>query len=166
MTTPVIQTRDLCRTRLWSHLGAAMLALGLFTSPAAAQDHPTSTDRALGNWTFQSVPYRDNSCQMSGKMQIRPSVETGGLSCAFTAVEACIGEDRWIVEQTCEVQQNGNQIAMRSSIINFIESDLVPETYVPDHFVLRIDSASKMSGQLISAITADVEFVRQEENVS
>lgn len=162
MTSP----RSNFATRLSAGLGTATLALGLFAAHAEAQDTDSAINKALGNWAFQSVPYRDDTCQMSGTMQIRPNAETDGLSCAFTAVEACIGEDRWIVEQVCAVEHNGDQIAMRSSIINFIESDLVPGTYMPDHFVLRIDSGSKMSGKLISAVTADVEFVRQEDNVS
>ncbi|MEO9970344.1 MAG: hypothetical protein ABJG15_11090 [Hyphomonadaceae bacterium] len=103
---------------------------------------------------------------MSGTMQIRPDKDKSGLICAFTAVEACIGQDRWIVQQTCAVEHHGDQIAMRSSIINFIQSDIITETYAPDHFILKINSADKMTGRLISAVSAAVEFIRLEENVS
>lgn len=143
------------------------LIAGIFLVPTAlGQQAPKGTERAIGNWRFQSVPYRDHTCQISGTMQIRPDKQTGDLACAFTAVEACIGQDRWIVEQTCSVEKNGDQIAMRSSIINFIESDIIADTYMPDHFVLNIDSADRMSGQLISAVSAAVEFVRLQEIVS
>ena len=99
-------------------------------------------------------------------MRIRPDAETGGLACAFTAVEACIGEDRWIVEQVCSVQQRGNNLSMHSSIINFIEADNFTGSYAPDHFVLTIESASRMSGKIVSSISAGVVFTRQEEAVS
>ena len=99
-------------------------------------------------------------------MQIRPDKDKIGVVCAFTAVEACIGEDRWVVEQTCEVEHHGDQITMRSSIINFIESDVITDTYAPDHFILKINSVDKMTGRLISAVSAAVEFIRLEEIVS
>jgi len=145
-------------------LSATLLSASLST--ASAQSADKGIDRAIGSWSFQSVPYRDETCQMSGTMQIRPDTDSVGLACAFTAVEACIGEDRWIVEQICSVDHNGDQLAMRSSIINFIEADTFTGSYMPDHFVLTIESASRMSGQIISSISAGVEFVRQEEAVS
>lgn len=146
------------------------LLSGGWTS-ASGQSAKNGSERAIGSWSFQSVPYRDDTCQMSGTMHIRPqrdasSLNADGLSCAFTAVEACVGQDRWIVEQICTVEQSANQLSIRSSIVNFIEADTFTGSYLPDHFVLTIESASRMKGQIISSISAGVEFVRQEEAVS
>lgn len=166
MSALVILSQCLFRTTLSVGLGVGLLHLGALYPIANAQQAGAGIDKALGNWTFQSVPYRDNTCQMSGTMQIRPDAKTGTLSCAFTAIEACIGQEQWIVQQTCSVERNGNQIAMRSSIINFIEADVFTDSYMPDHFILNVDSSTKMTGQLISTISAQVEFVKLEENVS
>ena len=103
---------------------------------------------------------------MSGQMQIRPNPQTGGLACAFTAVEACTGQDRWIVEQVCAIEQSGDQLAIRSSIINFVEADEFTGSYQPDHFSLTLASANRMVGQIISSVSASVEFTRQEEALS
>jgi len=153
-----------------SGLGLALTgfltALGVLAPVAEGQTTLTGTDRALGNWAFQSVPYREDTCQMSGTMQIRPGAQAGELACKFTSIEACTGQDAWIVEQTCAIKEYGDQIAMQSSIINFIESDAVTNTYMPDHFLLSIESRTRMTGQLISAVSAAVEFVREQENVS
>ncbi len=151
---------------LFGTLFATLLSGGL--TSASAQ---SGAERAIGSWDFQSVPYRDDTCQMSGTMRIRPDRDasgrsTGELSCAFTAVEACIGQDRWIVEQICTVENSGDQLSISSSIVNFIEADTFTGSYLPDHFVLTIESASRMKGQIISSISAGVEFVRQEEAVS
>ena len=103
---------------------------------------------------------------MSGEMRIRPDPETGGLACAFTAIEACIGQDRWIVEQVCAIEQSGDRLAIQSSIVNFIEADTFTGSYLPDHFTLTIASASRMYGQIISSVSAGVEFIRREEAIS
>ncbi|MEO0882610.1 MAG: hypothetical protein AAFY34_07720 [Pseudomonadota bacterium] len=145
------------RTR--NRLLAGVLAMGI-ALPASAQ-----TD-IVGSWTFETDRYRAGVCQLYGTMKVRTTPEDGKYRCAITAVEDCQNEDRWVVEQTCSAYRAENTLSVRSTIVSFIEADVNPENYVPDHFALEIESSDRMNGSLVSAIIAPVEFRRTTEGIS
>jgi len=109
-------------------LTAAMLTGAIIGAPASAQggsDTFIGPSPIVGSWSFRTVPYRQDTCVMSGNMSIRPTNNSEVFSCSFTAVEDC-----------------------------------------QDHFALNVVSKELMTGSLVSAVTAAVEFRRDADNVS
>lgn len=151
---------------------AAMIAVILMLAGSAIADSATERDPGdvLGTWRFQTKPYRGGQCIMSGLMHLRDAPESGVYDCELTALEVCSLWGRSLVRQSCEARRFGNQVSVRSSIEEFLEtkSELEGYTfnYVPDNFALTVQSAERMYGSLVSAITAPVEFRRTEEGVS
>ena len=145
----------------------SLIAAGLvFMAPAShATDEKDSSD-ILGNWTFQTKPYRDGRCMMSGTARLTPNPEPGVYDCELTAVEVCSMWGRSVVQQSCKARRFGNQVSIRSEIEQFLESKLEGLLYVPDNFALTIQSPKRMYGSLVSAATAPVEFIRSEEGIS
>ena len=137
--------------------------------PASAQDGNDTfigPSPIVGAWSFRTAPYRDGVCVMSGNMHIRPTGNSEVFSCSFTAVEECPGQDKWVVEQTCKAVNRDGRLSIKSTIVNFLESKEFTASYVPDHFGLTVVNRELMTGSLISAVTAPVEFHRDADNVS
>ena len=149
------------RSRLIA-LSASLLAV---TSLTAAADKKDPTD-VLGSWTFQTQPYRDGQCIMSGTMRLTPNPEEGLYACELTAVEVCSMWGRSVVLQKCEARRFGNQVSVRSRITQMLEQKTEGLIYVPDNFSLTVQDPSRMWGALVSAATAPVEFRRSEEGIS
>ncbi len=104
---------------------------------------------------------------MTGRMSIRSStVSPNAFTCSFVSVEDCNGLDPWVVEQSCEAEKRDAELTISSRIVSFLEAKEFTGSYAPDHFVLNINSKSQMTGALISAIKAPVEFRREKENLS
>ena len=153
---------------------AAFLVLaGILASPPTVAAEPamnTSSELSsdiLGSWAFSTDDYAYGYCQMTGTMTVFPSRDRDDVfDCELTAVEVC-GGARSVVAQTCEIRAEGDQYLVESEIEQFIERmpDVIGE-YLPDHFVLTDVSADEMIGQLLSASTAPVRFVRNEGNIS
>ncbi|MEM7767468.1 MAG: hypothetical protein AAF253_08270 [Pseudomonadota bacterium] len=151
--------------KAWVAMVVAALVLAL---PAAA-DAPDPGD-VLGAWTFQTSPYRDGQCLMSGTMRLTPNPEEGVYGCELTAMEICSLWGRSLVRQSCVARRFGNQVSIRSTIEEMLETKLSHEdmelSYVPDNFALTIQSAQRMFGSLVSAVSAPVEFRRAEAGIS
>jgi len=148
----------------------ACLALsGLLASTASADADPNDI---LGAWSFQTQPYRDGQCVMTGTMYLSddPAQEEGIYGCELTALEMCSLWGQSIVRQTCEARRFGNQVSVRSEIAEVLERKGEFEdfafNYVPDNFALTVKSASRMYGALVSAVSAPVEFRRRTEGIS
>ena len=103
---------------------------------------------------------------MSGHMNIRPTATAGVFACNFTAREDCTGQDTWIVEQSCKAVNRDGQLSIKSNIENFLESKEFTDSYEPDNFSLQVESRERMSGLLVSAVTAPIEFRRKPDNLS
>ena len=160
-------------------LGAAIVSvmLGLCATPAANADadsaDPSVKSNAsdiLGQWGFQTKPYRGGSCVMSGTLHLSPDGEDGVYGCELTALEICSLWGQSIVRQSCTARRFGNQLSIRSQIEEILETkshlDGFQLNYVPDNFALTIRSADRMYGALVSAVTAPVEFHRTSTGVS
>lgn len=141
------------------------LAAGL---PASAVKGKTDTDKSdvLGSWSFQTRPYREGQCVMTGTMNLSPHPDEGRYSCEITAVEMCSMWGRSVVRQSCDARRFGNQVSVRSTIEEMIESKSPDLLYVPDNFTLTIQSHERMFGALVSAVTAPVEFRRANDGIS
>ncbi len=152
-------------------LTMALCALALQV-PVARGDASDARDPGdvLGTWSFQTKPYRSGQCLMSGIMHLTEHPESGLYTCELTALEACSLWGRSMVRQSCEARRFGNQLSVRSSIEEFLETKSELEgyefNYVPDNFALTIVDPRRMYGSLVSAVTAPVEFRRTEEGVS
>ncbi len=147
---------------------AALMALALFSAaPANANEDADKTD-VLGSWSFQTKPYRSGECVMTGTMHLTPHADTGRYACELTAVEMCTMWGRSVVGQSCDVRRFGDQISVRSTIEEMIESkgEIADMVYVPDNFTLTIQSSTRMFGALVSAVTAPVEFRRANDGIS
>lgn len=147
-------------------LFASLIAI---SSPAQAQsDEDIFLGEAaiVGSWSFQTAPYRGETCVMSGNMNVQPTSSPDVFTCSFTATEECQGQDAWVVEQTCKAISRDGRVSIKSTIVNFLESKEFTGSYVPDHFALNLVSRELMTGSLVSAVTAPIEFRRNAENVS
>ena len=151
----------------------AGLALSLVLTAAPSEGQADSERKTylgpspvVGSWKFETARYREDACVMSGNMHIRPTESQTDFNCSFTAVEDCVGEDKWIVEQTCEANLANGKLAIRSTIVNFIEAEAFTDSYAPDHFALSVISREFMTGKLVSAVVAPIEFRREADNVS
>lgn len=151
-------------------LSAIIMASHLASAPPAKAQ---ANDKAfigsspiVGSWSFRTAPYHEETCVMSGNMSIRPTETADVFNCSFTAVEECTGFDKWVVEQTCKAVNQDGRLSIRSTIVNFLEAREYTESYVPDHFGLEVVSRELMTGYLISAVSAPIEFRREADNVS
>jgi len=157
----------------WTKPFAALAcAIVLAGAPASADMAPVDGDPTdvLGTWTFQTTPYREGQCLMSGTMRLMPAPEEGVYKCELTAMEVCSLWGRSLVRQSCTARRFGNQVSIRSTIEEMLETKLADDgmefTYVPDNFALTIQSAQRMFGSLVSAVAAPVEFRRAESGIS
>jgi hypothetical protein len=147
--------------------GLMFLALAA-SFPASAAKGKTETDKSdvLGNWSFQTRPYREGQCVMTGTMSLSPHPDEGRYTCELTAVEMCSMWGRSVVRQSCEATRFGNQVSIRSTIEEMLESKMPEMVYVPDNFTLTIQSPERMFGALVSAVTAPAEFRRANDGIS
>lgn len=147
---------------------AAMFVAGLMAaSPAlAGNEGDTDPTDVLGTWSFQTKPYRNGQCMMTGTMHLAPHPDPGRYVCELTAVEMCSMWGRSVVRQSCQASRFGNQISIRSEIEEMLESKIEGLVYVPDNFTLTVKSADRMFGALVSAVTAPAEFRRATDGIS
>ena len=141
-----------------------MSVLSLSLLPAAADTKDPSD--VLGSWSFQTKPYRQGQCIMTGTMRLSSHPEEGLYECELTAVEVCSMWGRSVVLQSCKARRFGNQVSIRSQITEMLEQKVEGLIYVPDNFSLTIQDHSRMWGALVSAATAPVEFRRSEDGIS
>lgn len=133
----------------------AACALWLATPFAIAQQPP----EFAGSWTFKA--WIGQSCEFVGIARISPVPnEDGSYACELTANQSCDLVD-WTVRQTCSAIPNGNRLTIQSQIEEFIGSE-TSANYLPDNFLLTIDSAKRMFGALHSAGVFKAEWIRDE----
>lgn len=141
---------------------AGLLGMSLLSAGADTKD----PGDVLGSWSFQTKPYRQGECIMTGTMRLSSHPEDGLYGCELTAVEVCSMWGRSVVLQQCKARRFGNQVSIRSEITQMLEQKVEGLIYVPDNFSLTIQDHSRMWGALVSAATAPVEFRRSEEGIS
>lgn len=127
---------------------------------------PQRAPNLSGHWTFKTEPYRNGVCTMRGSLTLIEDYGTSGYACELTAVETCNPQGESIVLQSCNVSQNGQELTIRSEVIDLLQEKPGSTGYVPDHFVLTIDSQSEMNGQLVSAVQAPVRFSKETAGIS
>lgn len=152
--------------KLLSAFIAALLGLALLPALQPAQADTKDPTDVLGSWSFQTKPYRQGQCLMTGTMRLSSHPEDGLYECELTAVEVCSMWGRSVVEQSCTARRFGNQVSVRSEITQMLEQKVEGLIYVPDNFSLTIQDHSRMWGALVSAATAPVEFRRSEDGIS
>jgi len=151
------------------YLASLALCAALLPSSGNTQSEEQGFTRpspVTGSWSFESSRYREGTCVMSGHMSIRPTSKAGVFACSFTAIEDCTGQDTWVVEQSCKAVNRDGRLSIKSNIENFLEAKEFTDSYVPDNFSLQVESRERMSGSLLSAVIAPVEFRRNPDNLS
>lgn len=119
-------------------LCAFFLALPML---AAAQE-----PRIEGQWSFEA--WTGDGCTFTGTATLVPPVEPDApYGCELTARQVC-GVGEWVVRQTCTAKRKGNRVAIKSQIAEFVGPQ--SETYLPDDFLLTIDTSKRMFGALHS----------------
>ncbi|MCI4644277.1 MAG: hypothetical protein MRY64_05790 [Hyphomonadaceae bacterium] len=151
--------------------GLAMAVFAALIVPGAIADHSENDPSdILGVWNFQTQPYRDGACRMTGTMHLSHDEEDGVYACELTALEMCSIWGQSIVRQNCSARRFGDQVSVRSRISEVLErkGDIegMSFNYVPDNFALTVKSSMRMYGSLVSAVNAPVEFHRSAEGVS
>jgi hypothetical protein len=152
-------------SRLARMAALALAGALLISTPVHAGTEDDATD-VLGTWSFRTKPYRGGECLMTGTMNLTPHPEEGQYTCELTAVEVCTVWGRSVVRQSCKARRFGNQLSIRSEIEEMLESKVEGLIYVPDNFTLTIESADRMFGALVSAVTAPAEFRRATSGIS
>lgn len=161
--------------KLISPVLSGLLAVFTLTQSAAATQ-PTfskvsegvakiSIGDLYGDWSFSTDFYRAGTCQMTGSMMVFRSEEDNVAECVLTATEVC-GDERSVVEQTCELIHSGGTAYIDSQIENFIERKPNSLGYLPDNFFLHELAADEMNGQLESAVITSVVFRRSTGSIS
>lgn len=149
--------------RIFAAIAMACLAAGpAFANSSKGKD----PGDVLGNWSFQTSPYRNGQCVMTGTMNLSPHPDEGRYNCELTAVEMCSMWGRSVVRQSCVASRFGDQVSVRSTIEEMLEAKFEGLVYVPDNFTLTIQSPQRMFGALVSAVTAPVEFRRASDGIS
>ncbi|MEQ9435075.1 hypothetical protein [Hyphomonas sp.] len=147
-------------------VATALFALLACAPVSAGNNKDTDKSDVLGAWTFQTRPYRSGTCLMTGTMNLSPHPEAGQYNCELTAVEVCSTWGRSIVRQSCQARRFGDQVSIRSQIEEMLEAKVEGLIYMPDNFTLTIESADRMFGALVSAVTAPAEFRRANDGIS
>ncbi|MAP94996.1 MAG: hypothetical protein CMK07_08610 [Ponticaulis sp.] len=152
---------------------AALGSLGLagFSASASSElsgqeNAGAEIDQVLGDWTFSTKTYRNGTCSMSGSLFVFDNnAAQSSAQCQLTAVEVC-GQERSIVEQTCTLELNEGGAVVSSEIVQFLERKPSSVGYLPDNFDLYSLTSDKMTGELDSAVSSEVEFRRREGSIS
>lgn len=119
------------------------LFLSIVSAPATADE----TADIRGSWTFRANT--GGNCAFGGKAVIfspvNPNAEN--FECELTARHYCPWSFDFIVQQTCTVEREANEIRIRSTIVEFL-NNAPTASYVPDDFDLTVKSRDTMIGVL------------------
>ncbi|MEL6324770.1 MAG: hypothetical protein AAFQ84_11140 [Pseudomonadota bacterium] len=108
--------------------------------PAAAQD-------MAGAWSFRTDVER-KGCRIEGNMTISPANDSGIRTCAFVSKETC-GDDpalSWQIEQSCRIIPQADRHLIQSTVISSLTEGYDVSLYLPDHFILKQSSPTRMDG--------------------
>ncbi|MEM9108371.1 MAG: hypothetical protein AAGC96_22250, partial [Pseudomonadota bacterium] len=108
---------------------AGILAMAFLPAHADTKD----PNDVLGSWSFQTKPYRQGQCIMTGTMHLTHHPDEGLYDCELTAVEVCSMWGRSVVVQQCQARRFGNQVSVRSQITQMLEQKVEGLIYVPDN---------------------------------
>ena len=141
---------------IW-HIRTLLLTISALALSIPAHAQPPEF---AGSWTFKA--WIGGDCEFTGIARISPVPRDDGThACELTAHQACSTVD-WTVRQTCTATpQSDNRLTIRSQIVEFIGSDST-ESYLPDNFLLTIDTSRRMFGALHSYDVYKSEWVRDE----
>jgi hypothetical protein len=137
---------------------ATAACFALLSAPAMADIN------VAGHWNFQANVEAD--CSFGGTAFLEKTGETT-FKGELTARQSCpeLPED-YLVRQTCDASQLGNQLSVRCRIVEFVNG-FESEFYFSDNFTLTIESSARMHGALVSAGRArPAEWVRDEGGIS
>lgn len=154
----------------------AILVAGFAHTAATAQSTPAPKPApdgdkpwisVVGMWDFETEPYHDGTCRLSGRMSIFTTDTPGTMACQFRAVEECKGfANAFVVhsEQSCTTRSINSALIIDSEIISV--DDGFEYSYYPDNFTLRMSTIDEMRGLLRSVGTHPVVFRRVMELTS
>lgn len=121
----------------------AYLLVFALALPLLANAEETRID---GQWSIKT--WTGDGCSFTGNATlIPPESAEEPYACELTARQICT-DGEWIVRQTCTATRKGNRVAIKSRITEFLSEP--SEGYLPDDFLLTIDTDKRMFGALHS----------------
>jgi hypothetical protein len=148
-------------------LAASAVALALAApsgAPVWAQSNAAPPDAdILGAWSFQTEPYENLRCQMTGELILTETSVPNVYGGELIAYEACDGAQIYEARQSATVTRDGDRLTITSTLLKVLPR---PDAYAPDNFELEIVSSALMVGELRSADIAPATFRRREVLVS
>jgi hypothetical protein len=136
----------------------ALFALALLAAPVALAAGPKHN--VTGAWSFKTQQY-DGGCVMTGQLTVERKAKGAAHVCKITAHETCPGISIK-ADQNCTLTERDGKVRIASTIVK-VEPAL---GYTPDDFELRLESSSRMIGELRSADVAPVMFYRGDTPIS
>ena len=123
-------------------------------------------DPLSGRWAFRT-DIAEKGCTISGTMMIQPALgESAVRQCSFVSSETCGPSDPQPtrMEQSCRVIEQGEFILIRSEVTGSLTEGVEVDFYLPDHFTVEVESASRMAGTWYDRLYRDtVEFWRPDD---
>lgn len=116
-----------------------------------------------GNWSFRA--WTGDGCDFRGVATLGKGADAASYSCELTAKQSCGVDLSWTVRQTCTAIRQGDRVIVRSEIAEFLDASTT-EGYLPDNFVLTIETGRRMFGALHSYGVYKTEWIRDEGAVS
>lgn len=124
-------------------------ALALLALPASAQASEPLPPNLSGLWNFEA--HVQPICTFTGQARLIPQDDPASFDCELTARQDCPAVDvTYTVEQTCTATIEDGVLSVRSTIVNFLEGEPT-QSYLPDHFELRIEDESTLDGVLLGS---------------
>ncbi len=138
------------------------LCLAALCAAGAATADETRADIA-GSWTFRASVA--GACSFGGQAYLTPTEDADRYGCELTARQAC-PDFEYVVRQSCVARRTGDQLAINSTIEEFLKGEPTP-FYFPDNFALSIKSSDRMAGALLWAGNSEpAEFIRDDGSIS
>ena len=142
---------------------AILLGLAVTLGVPAANQAETAPNLA-GVWT---ISVNDGpECEFGGQAVLKPTED--GYTADLTMHHDCpfFPEGGYTAVQTSEVSLLGNQVSVRSKIVEFANGNWSNQ-YAPDHFALTIQSDGRLFGiQTDRYGTKPAEWQRREAGIS
>jgi hypothetical protein len=117
--------------------------------------HAQPAPSLAGHWIFETDAATANECIITGTAVLSQTDARGGYSVRLNAFERCRNGASWRAVQRCTARQTAAAMHIDCEIV-----EATPPNYAPDDFLLRIESAGRMDGSLISSWNAPTRWRR------
>lgn len=148
-------------------MGLALASFGASAFGQGAPSHGVASDALGGSWVFETAAFGqgEGAQYLTGELELISDGEDR-WSCMLWVDDVFENQAPTIhATQSCSAVRTGNVLRIESVILT---TEPPTDTYIPDNFVLEIESASRMEGALIvmDGLRPAAVFVRGEAPIS